>query len=622
MKKTRLLTLLLISCLLFTGLLPSIPPKAPERFESPVSPLAALPVHADATESFQGRIVYRARGPAMYATGLGAGLVLGGVGAPAALLRVQNMLLEGLELISRYSDDLDETSVEEITSWAHEGIPMDLADVGIQGYYEAQIDFILEDVGDGVMQLQSGSVRWKGYNEFESGHDKVRIRDSFQDSGRYTLDPTVDTISLTPCKGRDGDAQFETRVEIRHPCTVSGESEIVLARIPIMRLEADQGRVVMDSAFPMFSDNEVLFDGSEMATLNYSYRAPVDEIHHHVKTWRDLLDSRVVVETQIRLLCETQIVSPQDEEQLTFDNSKPGTLQFTAEAEASSNREDELEDLIWVFPEIGDSELSTEPQDARGNTVRVTYTGLPESNDDFGEHEISAYYDSDALCSPPDPIKIQVFFPRDAANNPLSLSGGTAASAGDGVNQIPNWFYYWRQTSAAQGLGEDQILYGGDGRDRIEGETEDGEEITIVVMGSYKGYYADDHEHPDANRIYVYDLGVIDFTYTNFITELVYEGIDAFGCIVRHERTHMENYQDWWAPDGYLDQRAVKDEDGDCVPDELEEGLELDPKDKDTWDIGMDDEEYLAYTAETNWGRGSANDEDWANPGKQIGADR
>ena len=57
----------------------------------------------------------------------------------------------------------------------------------------------------------------------------------------------------------------------------------------------------------------------------------------------------------------------------------------------------------------------------------VTFTGLPANNSAFGTKKAAVYFDGIKL----DENDYEVFFPRNAANNP----GGTA----------PNWFYYWGQ---------------------------------------------------------------------------------------------------------------------------------------------------------------------------------
>ncbi len=65
-------------------------------------------------------------------------------------------------------------------------------------------------------------------------------------------------------------------------------------------------------------------------------------------------------------------------------------------------------------------------------TARVTFTGLPANNADFGQKQVRVLLDGKVVGRK----KIEVFYPRDATNHP----GGVAGT--------PNWFYYWQQTGA------------------------------------------------------------------------------------------------------------------------------------------------------------------------------
>jgi len=109
-------------------------------------------------------------------------------------------------------------------------------------------------------------------------------------------------------------------------------------------------------------------------------------------------------------------------------------------------------------------------------------------------------------------------------------------------------------------------------------------------------------------------------------------GIDTFAIACVHENAHYRHFTDWWKPyrtnerlkdinrNGILDDKEdALDKDGDLVPDHLEEGLHVDPKNRNTYGIGPngDDEEFLCWLAEAGWKIGSADKEDWAKPGKQ-----
>jgi hypothetical protein len=109
-------------------------------------------------------------------------------------------------------------------------------------------------------------------------------------------------------------------------------------------------------------------------------------------------------------------------------------------------------------------------------------------------------------------------------------------------------------------------------------------------------------------------------------------GIDTFAVACLHENAHYTHFTQWWKQyrtgdkfqdanrNGILDEKEeLLDKDGDLVPDALEEGLHVDPKNRNTYGIGPngDDEEFLCWMAEATWKIGSADMEDWAKPGKQ-----
>ena len=69
------------------------------------------------------------------------------------------------------------------------------------------------------------------------------------------------------------------------------------------------------------------------------------------------------------------------------------------------------------------------------------------------------------------------------------------------------------------------------------------------------------------------------------------------------------------------------DLDRDFIPDDREAELGFDPNSRDTYGMGLrdgdcdywDDSEITAYQAQESWPVGSADKEDWADPGKQSG---
>jgi hypothetical protein len=71
-------------------------------------------------------------------------------------------------------------------------------------------------------------------------------------------------------------------------------------------------------------------------------------------------------------------------------------------------------------------------------TATATYTGLPQNNTDFGLKKARVKYGSNNAME----SKFEVFFPRDAKNNP----GLTNTSSAE------NWFYYWNQFSGSSAI--------------------------------------------------------------------------------------------------------------------------------------------------------------------------
>ena len=286
---------------------------------------------------------------------------------------------------------------------------------------------------------------------------------------------------------------------------------------------------------------------------------------------------------------EVVIDEPMENDTFTF-RGIPGELGFFAAVQP--NPEVPESDLQWSFPEIAGSRLTTTPDDRRGRLVELRYEGMPESNDAFGDKEVSVILVPYQDCMDPVTRPIRVFFARDGYGNP------------DG--NVPNWFYYWLQTKAGQGLDRKQVQY----KETTEG--------CDRLLGWFDGYL-------DPDVIFVCKNA--KETDVNFLTGRWTDGIDTFAVTVIHEWRHKTDYEDWWGafdsanrgrPD-YWEKRSRADRDGDAIPDDREEALGFDPNKKDTRNLGYRDVEYPAYEAEASWTVGAADHEDWARPGKQSG---
>jgi hypothetical protein len=287
-----------------------------------------------------------------------------------------------------------------------------------------------------------------------------------------------------------------------------------------------------------------------------------------------------------------------------FSEASPGKLEFTLEAEVTPAAL--ADEVSWELPELPGATRQTIPADGKGKTLRVIYTQLPQSNASFGPQTIRASVRKDR-CQAEAQRALRFFFPAFAKNNP----------GGD-----PNWFHYWKQTSAGQGPAR---FGGGTGKCAIGAHSHD------------LGYYR--HEIFDT-VYYVCDLRNLgdDFTFLakqlegSRMKDAKVAGIDTFAVTCRHENAHLTHFTQWWKPyrtsdrfldtnhNGILDDKEeALDKDKDLVPDVLEAGLGLDPHNPNTYGIGPDgdDEEFLCWMAEAGWKIGGADQEDWAKPGKQ-----
>jgi hypothetical protein len=262
--------------------------------------------------------------------------------------------------------------------------------------------------------------------------------------------------------------------------------------------------------------------------------------------------------------------------------------------------------LVWELEEIHGSQMTAEPADLTGPTIKVTYTKLPWKNSGFGRKWIAVHLKV-GDCQAEAASNVRIFFPAFAKNNP--------------EGKEPNWFYYWKQTSAAIG----PVRYGGGVYLCGAGGSRD--------LGLYRNTIFD-------SVFYICDLRFLgdDFPFKankddngNLAVAKVY-GIDTFAVACRHENAHYQHYQTWWKQyrttdrfkdtnrNGILDEKEnLLDKDGDLVPDSVEPAAHLNPNNRNTYGIGPDgnDEELLCWMAETEWKIGSANTQDWAKPGKQ-----
>ncbi len=336
----------------------------------------------------------------------------------------------------------------------------------------------------------------------------------------------------------------------------------------------------------------------------------------HTFKWRDAQpggesyeDHELTIDFEVGEPCKEKIqvsIKTQDgQDKYCFSETSPGKLEFTLAADVTPAAL--ADEVAWTIPQLAGSTLTITPANSRGRTIKVTYTGLPKNNSDFGVKKIGAAI-LKGRCLGEATKELRFFFPALAKNNP----GGSE----------PNWFYFWKQTSACVG----PARFGGDSVKCESGAG--GHDLGYYRNAAFDSFYniCDlKYQGPDfpfkAWSSKGGDLVLRDVT-----------GIDTFAVACIHENAHYTHAIQWWkkhkATDKFDDpnRNGVKDDveqkldkDGDLVPDALEKGLQLDPANKYTHDPNRksDDEEVLCWIAEATWQVGKADKEDWAKPGKQ-----
>ena len=226
-----------------------------------------------------------------------------------------------------------------------------------------------------------------------------------------------------------------------------------------------------------------------------------------------------------------------------------------------------------------------------GRATHIDITGLPANNSDFGEKSAEFY-----LLDPDDVSRrvfdiynapVSVFYPAGATNHP----GGTT----------PNWYYYYKQTSAYAGAVSYDAAYTGSSG------------YCDFTNGQWSAF-----------------VGPGIATYIGPSTWGSPKYIDAFAWICRHEMRHVDQFTYLWGRT--TDRNATDDADGDWLPDTKEATLNrgyYPTKYASYWDdVGYNenpipDREDLCMRSSTApynlaqlWTNGSADGEDWADPGK------
>lgn len=310
---------------------------------------------------------------------------------------------------------------------------------------------------------------------------------------------------------------------------------------------------------------------------------------------------------------DVEITAPAEGAQFAFRGG--GTYgSFTIDATATVSPARLASQVKWELEAIGGAKVTINPP--TGDQVRITVEGLPEQSTDFGIKALTARIPGDD-----DQMSVTVFFMPLQVNHP-----------GAGAGETPNWFHYWRQTSA--GRDYDRLLV---------------YRPAAPCSGGAQGNY-----FHDKRRIFLYDklymascrrrVQFVDGRPVASDPAGASTGIDCFGETVRHEDVHRDELHYWWdnAESGlgtfaipptecgwqnltrnFYRQMSGLDTDLDMVPDYIERGLAgCDPDNPRSCpgrpfdDVG--DVEMNAYRIGwKRWTKGSADAEDWSWCGKQ-----
>ena len=565
-----------------------------------------------------GSIRYSERGPGATYDGIANAFILGSF-APVAATRAGGAVQLVFELLQNPAlAETMGTDMASITDRIRQVAPAGTPP--IRASYDAFITFRLEaEDGGSRYRLSSGSVAWTTKNTTVLSAEDITFQDDFFGSGTDPLDPATDVIDLTFEERDDGTVAWTLDVEISHPYVTSGESSWTspMGTVSIVRKgsNVEMGGTAMGMQVPipplppdLAADQEKTISYLRLGTLEAAGGAVRSS-----ETWTNILEGTQVVQVEIVGSCTPAVAAP-DPPRLVFDDDTPGRIEDEAR----------LRDLPgfarravrWEVDVPFDATYT--PEDLVGPAVKFEWSGLPEDTVEFGKRVIDVEYTDptvEKICRPIQPLTVEVFFPIDAENNP--------------EGETPNWFYYWMQTSARNGI--DKVRVVDDcGGDKSVGKYRKGDEYLRLC-------------DPETYQL---DVRAADGVLVAYI--------DNFAITLIHENRHRENSENWWRGgmkvrcwdvdrDGKDDPRpgCVMDIDEDDVPDALEpaqvapdgRNLGLEVGDKYSCSIGgltkaqlesvgISDEECTAYWEEIRWQIGSARTEDWAAPGSQWGDGR
>ncbi|WP_296824531.1 hypothetical protein [Sulfurovum sp.] len=256
-----------------------------------------------------------------------------------------------------------------------------------------------------------------------------------------------------------------------------------------------------------------------------------------------------------------------------------------------------------------------------GKQVVFHFKGLPEHNSQFGKHHITVKYRSaDAQCTGNAESIIKLFYLAFAYNHP---------SRNSQEKNMPNWFYYWKQTPAAKPHGDNvRLLYGG--RTACNCNNED--VVACYGTGSFnKVFYLCDLSRAKFKGKMQTTYPILDRTKQHpLLGWQTTEYIDTYAVSLIHEYQHYLDEMRWQRGKSKA-QIASEDRDKDDIPDTEEPALHFDLskrqtykpvyRDNDGKPVPLDvqtDEEWIAYESMRSYRPGTYNKYDWGCPGAQV----
>jgi hypothetical protein len=540
-----------------------------------------------------GHISYRENGPIAFgAGGLAVSMLMAPQAGGIAIGRMQGLfkaLMNNPKLAG------EKPGSKSVNMAAFNTFPQGTV-LGLSTHYSADVEFELEvsDQDPSAFVLKKGTVRWRGLNTNKFSAGGHTLLDQFSDSGSAPLDVAKSSVRVT----YDKDHAYTLEANISHPMKIRGQSSwsVVHEGTTIFQFNYRYGAVMEMSGVavgqpipPETSPNPDIERGFVLVTHGDLDSPAATE------TWRDLVDNQVVAEHRLGTNCLLELTNPdpkQPNRKWIADDDGAGKAVVKGELVAKVVPSGLADDVTWELPELPGMTLETEPSSKKGAKVSFKYTG-DLAADAFGKerYRVAAKLEKPVEGCTDQDTKVGLYFKRSAWGNRSEAELG---------QKRPNYHYYWFKTPAGQGKNERNTEYGGQ----------------LCVPG-YLGYHP-----PGTNLVHVCDMQPENFTFTNIFTSRTVTGIDMFGEEVLHEWRHREHELEW---------TGQPDSDRDGVPDAVEDawaskGFKNDDRysavkwatGSATYDSYFNDEEVITFREMDAWAVGSANQQDWACPGKQC----